>query len=429
MRERKQRDADWRGARTWSLVYPAGEDVDAMLRDANELYLFENALNPFRFPSLREMEVEVVEMAGGLLHAPPGMGGAMTSGGTESILIGVLTARERARAERGVERAGAWSSRSPRTRPSPRRPMSRHRAAPGAAGRRTSAPTSAAAEKLITPNTVLLVGLGAELPVRRGRPDPRARRARRRARHRLPHRLVSRRLPAAVLREARRAGAALRLPRARRHHDVRRRPQVRLLHEGRVGDPAPQDETLKKHQLFFYDRWPGGTYGSFAMAGARPAAPIAAAWAILNYLGEDGYLRLARAVRDTTRKLRAGSTRSRASRDRRAGDERLRLRLRPLDVFGIGDVMDEKGWHLDRQRGPDALHLMVSPEHARIADRFLEDLREAARCRTKSRRAPPPATADRRESHGLSDAGGRARGRAHLADARPAGGAQRPRLP
>ncbi|TDJ22191.1 MAG: aspartate aminotransferase family protein, partial [Deltaproteobacteria bacterium] len=32
MRERKQRDADWRGGRTWSLVYPAGEEVDAMLK-------------------------------------------------------------------------------------------------------------------------------------------------------------------------------------------------------------------------------------------------------------------------------------------------------------------------------------------------------------------------------------------------------------
>ena len=77
--EKKAADADWRGGRTWSLIYPAGEDVDAVLRDANELYLFENALNPFRFPSLREMEGDVVSMTGGLVHAPEGFGGAMTS--------------------------------------------------------------------------------------------------------------------------------------------------------------------------------------------------------------------------------------------------------------------------------------------------------------------------------------------------------------
>ena len=48
-----------------------------------------------------------------------------------------------------------------------------------------------------------------------------------------------------------------------------------------------------------------------------------------------------------------------------------------LDIGAVGDVMDEKGWHLDRQNGPDALHLMVSPEHDRVVDDFLADLRFA----------------------------------------------------
>ena len=68
MREGKKRDADWRGGRTWSLIYPAGEEVDSILAEANELYMYENALNPFRFPSLRQMETDVVSMTAGLLH-------------------------------------------------------------------------------------------------------------------------------------------------------------------------------------------------------------------------------------------------------------------------------------------------------------------------------------------------------------------------
>jgi sphinganine-1-phosphate aldolase len=39
--------------------------------------------------------------------------------------------------------------------------------------------------------------------------------------------------------------------------------------------------------------------------------------------------------------------------------------------------MDDKGWHLDRQHGPDALHMMVSPAHERVVDEFLTDLRDA----------------------------------------------------
>ena len=102
MQQKKTQDADWKGARTFSLVYPANDDVDDLLADANNLYLYENALNPLRFPSLRQMELDVVDMTAGLLHAPEGYGGCMTSGGTESIVMAVLAARERAKAERGV---------------------------------------------------------------------------------------------------------------------------------------------------------------------------------------------------------------------------------------------------------------------------------------------------------------------------------------
>src|SRR3989304_681999 len=102
MRDMKAEDADWRGGRPWSLISPAGEDVDEVLREANELYVFENALNPFKFPSLRRMESDVVAMTLDLLHADEHAGGTLTSGGTESILMAVKTARDRARALRGV---------------------------------------------------------------------------------------------------------------------------------------------------------------------------------------------------------------------------------------------------------------------------------------------------------------------------------------
>ena len=56
-----------------------------------------------------------------------------------------------------------------------------------------------------------------------------------------------------------------------------------------------------------------------------------------------------------------------------------------LDIGAVGDRMDERGWHLDRQHGPDALHLMVSPEHHRIVEVFLEDLRQAVAHHGKSK--------------------------------------------
>jgi glutamate/tyrosine decarboxylase-like PLP-dependent enzyme len=143
---------------------------------------------------------------------------------------------------------------------------------------------------------------------------------------------------------------------------------------------------LRRHQLFLFDGWPGGTYGSFAMAGARGAAPIAAAWAVLHHLGREGYLRLATELRDTTRKIRAGIDATPGLRV--LGDpvmSVLAFGSDTFDVFAVGDAMDAKGWHLDRQKGPDALHLMLSPTHSRVADAFLADLREAARAPGRSR--------------------------------------------
>lgn len=384
MRQRKQRDADWRGGRTWSLVYPAGEEVDAMLKQANDLYLYENALNPFRFPSLREMEIDVVEMTAGLLHAGDDAGGAMTSGGTESILLAVLSARERAKAERGVDR------------PNMVVPFSAHpafakaakvlgielRQVPLDADHRASV---SEAEARIDDQTALVAGSAPNYPF--GTVDP---------------------IPEL---------SALAAARSISFHTDACLGGFLLPFYERLAEPVPpfdfrvpgvttlsadvhkygyctkgasvilhrDAEHLKKYQLFFFDQWPGGIYASFAMAGARPAAPIAAAWAILNHLGEDGYVAQATRIRDTTQQLRAGIE----------AIPGLRVWGEPVmsvfsfgsdthDIMAVGDVMDEKGWHLDRQHGPDALHLMISPEHDRVADEFLADLRKAVETHGKS---------------------------------------------
>src|SRR3990172_5143991 len=82
-------DADYHNARTWSLIYNAGPEVDAMLQAAGGHVLLENALNPFVFPSLKEMQRDVVAIVNDLLHGDETTGGTMTSGGTESIFMAV----------------------------------------------------------------------------------------------------------------------------------------------------------------------------------------------------------------------------------------------------------------------------------------------------------------------------------------------------
>ncbi len=106
----------------------------------------------------------------------------------------------------------------------------------------------------------------------------------------------------------------------------------------------------------------------------------------MNYLGEEGYTALAQTILDTTRKLRDGI--ESISGLSVWGDPAMSVMSfgsESHDIMAIGDRMDDLGWHLDRQKNPDALHMMVSPAHARVADSFLADLRDCVASHGESR--------------------------------------------
>ena len=91
-------DVAWRDGKTAVYVFNAGEDVHQLQHDAYGLFMAENGLGPLAFPSLAQMEKDVISMALGLLNGPEGSTGAMTSGGTDSITMAIKTARDYARA-------------------------------------------------------------------------------------------------------------------------------------------------------------------------------------------------------------------------------------------------------------------------------------------------------------------------------------------
>ena len=99
-------DAAWRDGRTAVYVFNAGPEISKVQHEAYGLYMAENGLGPLAFPSLAQMEKEVISMALDLLHGPDGATGAMTSGGTDSITMAMKTARDFARAS-GKSREGA----------------------------------------------------------------------------------------------------------------------------------------------------------------------------------------------------------------------------------------------------------------------------------------------------------------------------------
>jgi len=156
-------DVPWRENKAWSLVYHAGDEHTALIKQAYNLFFSENALNPMAFKSLKRFEHEVVRMTAHMLNGDKNVAGTMTAGGTESLLLAVKTYRDRARKLRKVKN------------PEMILPTSAHVAFMKAAKYFDVKPVFAplddgfrvdvsAVRKLINKNTILLVGSAPNYP-------------------------------------------------------------------------------------------------------------------------------------------------------------------------------------------------------------------------------------------------------------------------
>ncbi len=381
---RQAKEPDVHGARLFGLVYPTGRhDVEDLVLEVHRRYLFGNALNPFKFPELAALETEVVAGVGTLVNLPEGGGGAMTSGGTESILMSMLVNRERARA-RGVERPQILA------------PISAHPAYAKAAHyfglEVVRVPLDAhyradvdAAASLISADTAVVVASAFSYP--HGVMDPVTELAALAAEHGAGCH-VDACIGGFMLPFLERIGVEVppwdfRVPGVTEiSADVHKYGYVpkgasTVLH---------RDDDWFGHQAFLYDQWPAGLYGSPAIAGARPAAPIATAWAVMTYLGIEGYTEIVRDLMATVSEVRAAI-------DAMPGIEIvgepigpvLALRSDSIDLYAVGDVMDDRGWNLNRNTEPPGLHVMLSPAHGAVVGRLIEDLTDAVRNHGASR--------------------------------------------
>ncbi|MGH8976600.1 MAG: pyridoxal-dependent decarboxylase, partial [Acidimicrobiia bacterium] len=143
-------------------------------------------------------------------------------------------------------------------------------------------------------------------------------------------------------------------------------------------------KALRRYQTFVFDDWLGGFYASPGMQGSRPGLPMATAWAVMHHLGIAGYRRLTEVAIDAARRMRDG-VRSIAGLTV-LGEPCAQLLAiaaapghdREVDVFAIGDALQQRGWYLDRQAPPDSLHATVSAGNASMIDEFLADLATCA---------------------------------------------------
>lgn len=371
----KVKDVDWKAGRAFSLAYHAGDDVLDLAHAAYERFMSDNALNTAAFPSLGRMQADVVGMIAGLFNGGSEAAGFMTSGGTESILMAVKAARGRGRRqgidapemvlptsahaafEKGAEYFGVKSVRVP--------------------VRDDFRADVAAMERAMTPRTVLLVASAPQYP--QGVVDPVAEIAEL-ARQRDINCHVDACMGGITLPMMERLGHRI-TPFDFRVPGVTS-ISVDLHKYGYTAKGASvivhRNRALRKDQTFVTDNWLGGLYASSGVLGTKSGGPIAAAWAVMRYLGEDGYLRLTRSARAGTEALLAGL---RALPDVRVLAEPdatlVAFALEDVDAFAVGEALWRRGWYVDQQKPPPSLHCTVNAVHEKVIPAFLAALAEA----------------------------------------------------
>lgn len=379
LHEMQRADVPVHGGRTLAYVYDSGlADADEAGRAAVAAYAGSNGLDPTAFPSLLQMENELVGRACDLLDAPAGAVGTVTSGGTESVLLAVQAARD---ARPDVEH------------PTMVLPTTAHAAFHKAAhyfgvrpvlvdvGTDFRARPGAMAEA-ITDDTVLVVVSAPSYA--HGVVDP--------------------------VRDV--AGAALARG-VRCHVDACIGGWV-LPYAARLGRPVPpwtfavegvtsisldlhkygyapkgtsvllhRTAELRRPQFFASADWPGYTMLNSTMQSTKSGGPLAGAWAVVNTIGDDGYLELTRAVLDGLDRLVDGVAQIGPLSVVAPPDSTLLAVATDdtCDVFTITDLMARAGWYVQPQlsfrAGRPTIHLSLSAATAPLVEEFLAALREA----------------------------------------------------
>jgi glutamate/tyrosine decarboxylase-like PLP-dependent enzyme len=379
LEQMKAGDVDFRHGRVWSLVYHGGARHEQLMREVYGLFIAENYLSPLAFKSLKQMETEVVAMTANLLHGGPEAVGTMTTGGTESILMAVKAARDRARARK------PWIR-----RPEVVGPKSLHVAFRKACHylglRFVEVPLDEnyrcdlrALGRRISRNTVLIAASAPQFP--QGMIDPIESIGELARRRKIPFH-VDACVGGFLLPWLEAEGVGLpawdfRVPGVTSMSaDVHK---YGLAAKG-ASVICYRNMDYLKHQFYVCTNWSGGVYASPAMPGTRPGGSIATAWASLMGVGVAGFRQMARDILAAQRQLTEGIR----------SIEGLRLVCQPdaplvaftsresgLDIYAVADQLQARGWHPDRQQDPNSIHVTVMAHHLPVIGPYLADLRAA----------------------------------------------------
>ena len=377
LRQAKAGDVDWKSGRTNLYVQFGGEDVLEVAKEASLLYFSENAHGTAAFPSVVRLQAEVLDWLLHLVNAGPFGDGCFTASGSESILMALKAARDWARGRRpdlGFPKFVVPGSAHPAFEKAGNLLGIEIVRAPIGADFRADV---AAMEALICPRTIGLAGSAPQFG--HGVVDPIGQIADLAIRRNLwLH--VDACIGALIAPFARRAGA--KVPEFDFKIDGVRSisADIHKYGFGAKGASAAlfRHKCWRPHYAFEFDDWPIGSYGSVGLAGTRPAAPIAAAWAVMRYLGEEGYTRIAAQILDISARLQVGLKAIDGVELINTPDlPVLAWRVPGQPIDRVMEGMTARSWFLRPMARPAAIHMgMITLHQGPAVEPYLRDVAE-----------------------------------------------------
>ncbi len=391
-------DLPWREGKTFAYVYEGGRDVEEVAKAAYMRFLTENALDPTVYPSLLKFETEIVAMAIAHLRGDQDCVGNFTSGGTESCLLAVKAARDHARRVRGI------------AEPHMILPVTAHACFQKAAQyfdlAVTLVPVDPASFKVraddmaaaIRPETILMVGSACQYA--HGVIDPIAELGRLAQAHDLLLH-VDGCIGGFILPYFRRLGAPV------PDFDFSVPGVTSISMDFHKYAYAPKgasvvlyrSKELRRHQIFTAATWTGYSVINPTIQSTKSGGPLAATWALLHYLGDEGYLRFAGRTLEATRAI-ADAIRAIPGVRLLAEPESSLIAFAAdgFSVFPIVDIMRRRGWFVQPQlgyMGSEAnIHLSIDQSTIDLVPQFLPDLEAAiAEARGANAASLPPEAA------------------------------------
>ena len=370
-------DPLYKEGRTWSLVYYLDKEYTEFLEAAYAKYFSANGLNPTVFKSLKRLEREVLKFTAELFHVDDNACGVITSGGTESCLLAVKTYRDLGKA-RGIRKPEmilpetahvAWDKGAEYFGVKIRR-------APLALDYGVD---TDAVKKLINRNTVMILGSAPEYP--HGMIDPIEKLGEIAKAYNIPLH-VDACVGGYILPFIEANGEKLPLWDFRVPGVTSVSADIHKYGFAAKGASCILYRSIDyfKYQIFVNQDWAGGVFASPALLGTRPGGAYAAAWASIQANGREGYMELARRTMAAVKRLIEGISAIEGLEiigNPQASLLSYRSTDPNLNIFAVGDIMEQKGWCIDRLQRPDALHAMVTASHDKVAQQYLTDLKDS----------------------------------------------------